>query len=243
MDFIGAVNRILVNAFILKGDDDLITSFMDEQHEATVRVARNAFTSELNNLLSVFTVPYERTTGTITTVQGQRTYALPTDFVRFYLNDPFLYLTDGSGQRAVEYGGGEARLRQQDHFYLTQEGYERWWYWHDDVVKSIALYQVPDADGRVWSFEYERDRTVLIETDTVPLQTEQEAQALADMAARRFKYIIEELNVSDLEQDADYVFSRQTLMNLLAHRDPNTRRGFRYRDGSEKISQDRHRVP
>ncbi len=229
MDFLGAVNRILVNAFILKGDDDLVTTFADTQHEATIRVARNAFSSELNNLLSVFTVPYERTTGSVVTVTGQRVYALPSDFVRFYLNDPYIYLTDGSGQRAVEYSGGEANLRQKDHFYLTQEGFERWWYWADDTVKSIALYQVPDADGREWNFEYQRDVTVTLSTDTIPLQSEPEAQALSDMAARRFKYITEGLNVSDLEQDADYVFSRQTLMNLISNRDPSTRRGFRYR--------------
>lgn len=236
MTFLEAVNRILVNAWILKGDDDLITSFSVSQHEATIRAARNAFTSELNNLLSYFGIPYERSNGSIVTVQSQRIYTLPADFVRFWEYNPFLYLDDGSRQRAYEYSGGEPALRQRDFVYRSQEGFERWWYWVDGQVKQIALYQVPNAAGREWFFDYEARVTVDIETDPVPLQSDQEAEALADMAARRFKFIVEELNVADLEQDADYVFSRSTLMNLIRYRNPDERRGYRYRSDSDFAS-------
>lgn len=233
MDFLGAVNRVLVNNLVIKGDDDLVTAFTDNQHEGTIRFARNAITSELNNLASFFTLPYERTSGQITTVNsgtGQRVYTLPSDFVRFYLDNPYLYLDSDNTYRLYEYPGGENKLRQHYSLYLTDEGYEVSWYWADATAKSIALHQVPDTSSRIYNFEYEKTIGVTNSTDTIPLQTEQESEAFADMAARRFKYLINELlDVSDLEQDAEYIFARSTLFNLMSPKNPKKGYGRRYR--------------
>ena len=228
MDFLGSVNRVLVNNTILKGYDDLVTSFSDNQHEATIRFARQAITSELNNLTSFFEIPNERTTDSITTVVGDRTYALPSDFVRFYGDNPYFYLSTDANQRMWEYPGGEGKLRQTSFKYLTDQGFERSWYFHDDTTKQVAFHQVPNAI-RIWNFEYEKNVGVSLATDSIPLQTEQESEAFSDMASRRFKYLIGDLDVSDLERDADYVFQRSTLFNLLAHRYPRRRYGKRYR--------------
>jgi len=228
MDFLGAVNRVLVNNFILKGDDDLITTFNDNQHEATIRVARNAITTELNNFLSFFPVDYERRTGSIVTVASERVYEMPSDFVRFFGDNPYFYCTDAETKRLYEYKGGEKRLRQKDHNYLDNEGHENWWYWQPSTTKSVALYQIPDTSGRNYSFEYEMDNSISNSTDVIPLHTESEAQAFADMASRRFKYMTQELDVSDLDNDADYIFQRSTLMNLMRYRDPDKKYGKRY---------------
>lgn len=228
MDFLGAVNRVLVNAFILKGDDDLITSFSDQQHEATIRVARNNITSELNHHLSLFPVPYERTTSSITTVAGQRVYTLPSDFVRFYGSNPYFYLDTEASQRCYEYNGGEDALRQEFMLYLTDQGFENWWYWADSTVKSVAFLQVPNAI-RVWNFEYERNVSVVNSTDPMPFASEQEAEALADMASRRFRFTIEDKDLADLEKDWDYNLHRETLMNLLSFKNESTQSGKRYR--------------
>ena len=227
MDFLGSVNRVLVNNTIIKGDDDLVTAFTDSQHEATIRFARQSITSELNNLTSFFTIPYERTTGSITTVVGTRTYALPSDFVQFFEDHPYLYLSTDASQRCYEYGGGEGKLRQVYRKYLTEQGFEQWWYWHDTTSKQIALHPVPDAI-RTWNFEYEKNVGVTASGDTMPFHTEQEAEAFSDMAGRRFKFLIGDLELSDLEKDADYVFHRSTLFNLLRKRNPNKRYGRRY---------------
>ncbi len=228
MNFLGAVNRIMVNNFILKGDDDLLTTFSDNQHEATTRVAINAVQTELNNFTSYFNIPYEKTSGSIVTVAGTRTYLLPSDFVRFYGDNPYLVNNADDSDRIYEYKGGENSLRQADYTYLTTQGGEHWWYWNDNTNKEIALYQVPDG-ARTYSFDYERDISVTNATDTMPFQTEQEAQAFADMASRRFKYIVEEQDLADLEKDVEYGFNRSTLMNLLRNRNMNTRYGKQYR--------------
>jgi len=228
VNFLGAVNRVLVNNFILKGDDDLLTSFTESTHEATLRVAKNAIQTELNHFASEFEIPYEKTTGQVVTVASQRTYSLPLDFVRFYGDNPYLYNDSDYNDRLYEYAGGENKLRQTDLTYLTNSGVENWWYWNNTTTKSIAMYQVPNAI-RTYNFEYERDISVENATDTIPLHTDAEAQAFSDMCGRRFKYIMEELNVSDLDKDADYTFNRTTLMNLMRHRNENKRYGKHYR--------------
>jgi len=231
MDFLGAVNRVLVNAYIIKGDDDLLTNFNDNQHEATLRVAKNAIQTELNGLLSFFSLDYERaqTLGTITTVVGQRNYALPANFVRFWGDHPYLVLTTDDAERLYEFNGGEDRLRRLHHDYKTNEGKENWWYWSQNTSKQIGLFQVPDAI-RTYEFEYEEDKTVSNSTDPIPFATEAESQAFADMASRRFVYMVEkERDLANLEQDGEYQMAQGTLMNFLRHRDPPKSYGKSYR--------------
>ena len=168
MDFLGAVNRILVNNFILKGDDDLINTFSDLQHEATIRVARNSVTTELNSLLSEFPIPYEKASSTLVTVASQRIYTLASDFVRFWGNNPFFYLSTDANERLYEWPGGEDKLRQTHLLYLTEEGDENWWYWNDNTTKQVALFQIPDG-VKTYNYDYEKDVAVVNSTDTIPL--------------------------------------------------------------------------
>jgi len=231
MDFLGAVNRVLVNAYILKGDDDLLTNFNDNQHEATLRVAKQAIQTELNSWMSALSNDYERaqTLGTITTVIGQKDYTLPSDFVRFWGDYPYLVLTTDDAERLYEFQGGEDRLRRLHHDYKTNPGKENWWYWSQNTVKQIGLFQVPDAI-RDYEFEYEKDTTVTNSTDTIPFQTEAESQAFADMASRRFVYMVEQdKELANLEQDTQYLTAQGTLANFMRHRDPQKSYGKSYR--------------
>ena len=229
MDFLDAVNRVLVNNTIIKGDDDLVTTFSDSQHEATIRFARNAITSELNNLAAFFSLPVEKVSSTITTAVGTRQYSLPADFVKFWGDNPFLYLDSDNTQRCYEYRGGEEKLRQDDYRYLTNEGYEQWWYFEESTAnKKINLYQVPDAI-RTWNYDYEKTVGVSVAADNLPFQNELEAEAFADMCARRFKFMIGQNDVQNLELDAEYIFSRSTLFNLIGAKRRRQRYGRQYR--------------
>lgn len=228
MNFLGAVNRVLINNFLLRGDDDLVTTFNDTQHAGMIRIARNAITTELNNILSFYSIPYEKTSGSITTVASQRVYSLPVDFVRFYGDKPLLYKDSDNNYLLEEYPGGEVALRREDLTYRTNEGEEYWWYWNPTTEKSIALYQIPNG-VRTYNFDYEKSATVSEATDTIPFVNESEAQALADMASRRFKYMVEGLNIADLEADVDYRTHSSTLMNFLCFKNPRKRYGSCYR--------------
>ncbi|MGI9316750.1 MAG: hypothetical protein ACR2QW_05410 [bacterium] len=231
MDFLGAVNRVLVNAFILKGDDDLITNFNDNQHEATLRVAKNAMQTELNSLLSFFSIDSERaqTVGSITTVVGQRAYTLPADFVRFWGDNPYLVLDTDDSDRMYEWHGGENRLRRIHFDYKTEQGNENWWYWSQNTSKEIGLFQVPDGI-RTYEFDYEKDGTVTNSSDELPFQSEAESQAFADMASRRFVYMVETgRELADLEQDGQYLVAQGTLMSFMRHRNPDKHYGKSYR--------------
>jgi len=231
MDFLGAVNRVLVNAYILKGDDDLLTNFNDNQHEATLRIAKNAIQTELNSLMSAFSMNYERaqTIGSITTVVGQRAYSLPSDFVRFWGDRPYLVLDTSDSDRLYEYRGGENKLRRENFDYKTSPGKPNWWYWSQNTDKEIGLFQVPDRIV-TYEFDYEKDTTVTNSTDTIPFQTEAESQAFADMASRRFVYMVEQdKELANLEQDTQYLTAQGTLMNFMRHRDPDKSYGKSYR--------------
>lgn len=231
MDFLGAVNRVLVNAFILKGDDDLITNFNSNQHEATIRVAKNAIQTELNGILSFFPIDYEKTStpGSITTVVGQRSYALPADFIRFWESNPYLYLSTDASRRCYEWSGGEGQLRRDQVLYLTDQGEENWWYWDATTSKKVALFQVPNGI-RTWYFDYEKDVTITNSTDLLPFHNEAEAQSFADMASRRFTYMTEAgRDLAQLDQDGQYISSFGTLMNFMRHRNPSNHYGKSYR--------------
>ncbi|MCP5005383.1 MAG: hypothetical protein GY941_15820 [Planctomycetes bacterium] len=228
MNFLAAVNRVLVNNFIIRGDDDEITAFTSTQHAGMIRIARNAITTELNSVLSVFEIPYEKAEGSITTEASERIYALPVNFVRFYGTNPFLYLSTDHNQLLEEYKGGEDKLRRHDLTYRTNEGVENWWYWNPSTVKSIALYQVPDGI-RTYNFDYEKSSGVSESTDVLPFVQEAEAEAFTDMASRRFKYIVEDVNLADIDKDVEYMRHASTLMNFLAFKNPRKGYGSDYR--------------
>ena len=104
-----------------------------------------------------------------------------------------------------------------DQKYLQTEGKESYWYWAGASDKSIAFYNIPDTDGRVWNFDYEKSVSVTSENDDLPFQNEQEAQSFVDMASRRFKYIIEERDLENLYNDNEYLFNQSSLMNFIRH--------------------------
>ena len=234
MDFLGAVNRVLVNAFIIKGDDDLLTNFNDNQHEGSLRIAKQAIQTELNYFNSVFSTSYERapTVGQITIVAGTRAYALPSDFVRFWGDDPYLYQSTDPQDRVYEYPGGENHLRKHNAEYKTDQGSIEWWYWEQATTKQIAMYNVPDSeeDGNIYQFDYERDVSVSNSTDTIPFQNEAESEAFADMASRRFTYMIDkDLDLANLEDDREYQTAQSTLMNFMTPRNASRNYAKRYR--------------
>jgi hypothetical protein len=221
VNFIGGVNRILRSNGIIKGDDDVLTTFSDLQHNATSQLAQIAIQSELNDLISDNLIPYERAQGSITTVTGTRAYALAADFVRLYGDPPFLY--NAVQNRAVyEFAGGENALRNQIWQYRTQSGSVINWYLEQGTSKQIALYQVPDANnaGQIWAYDYEKDVSVTNSTDTLPFQTESEAQAFCDAAGRRFKYLFEDSSEAKIANDLVYMSSRSRLFNLMRGKTP-----------------------
>jgi len=236
VNFLGAVNRVLVNDFILKGDDDLITDFNSNQHEGTIRLAKNAIQRELNALAAHFPLDYEKMSGSITTVASQRTYTLPADFIRFLGSRPFLYLDTDQSDRMFEWHGGEDQLRRDDWKYLTTEGEENWWYWDQTTVKSIGLYNIPDTASKQYDFDYERNVSVSNGTDVLPFQNETESETFADMASRRFTYMRDpDRDLADLEKDNEYTTSFGTLLKLMQPKNPNNRYGRAYRSADSQV--------
>lgn len=221
MNFLTGVNRLLRTNQIIGGDDDDITTFDDTQHAADIELAQIAIQDELVDLVADRLIPYEKTSATISLVTGTRTYALETNFVRFYGSNPSFYdATDNV--RIYEFPGGEDNLKDLDYQYKTVTGTPSYWYWHNTTTKQVAFYYAPTSEynGRSLAYDYEKSVMVTGSTDTLPFINDEEAQAFISCAARRFKFMDESLNLPKLEDDATYNSAKARLYSLLRHTNP-----------------------
>jgi hypothetical protein len=235
MNFLQAVNRVLRTNSIIRGDDDEVATFSDTQHAATMNLAIIAIQDELNDLIADRVIPYEDTnkSASITLVAGTRAYALESNFVRF-LGEHAFFREANTNRLVVEYPGGEDALRGvQGLAYLTDTGTPTWWYWENATTKQVAFYNVPNStyDGVLLYYRYEKDLSVTNSSDTLPFQTEAEAQAFCGMASRRFKALLEESPDPSgyVMRDPSYLTAKSRLTNLIRPTNPSKNYGVVYR--------------
>lgn len=226
IEFIDAVNRILRINGVIRGDDDAITTFSDTQHSGDIQIAQIAIQDELVELISDKLIPYEHTTGTITLSTSTRSYALASDFIRFF--EPSFYdATDNV--RYWEFKGGEQALMLCDYQYKTTEGSPMYWYWDNTNAKKVAFYNIPSAsyNGRSLSYDYEKSVTVANSTDTLPFHNVEEYYAFCSMAARRMEAMMKG-GQADLNMDPVYNSARARLLNLIRPTSPCNSYGKQY---------------
>jgi len=227
--FIDGVNRLLRINGVITGDDDNITTFSDTQHAAWISLAQIAVQDELAELVSDRLLSYEKTTSTITLLTSTRTYALASDFIRFYGTHPSFYdATDNI--RIYEWKGGEDNLRDIDYQYKTTESNPQWWYWHETTTKQVAFYYVPSStyNNRSLSYDYEKSVTVTNSTDTIPLITTEEYQAFISCASRRFYFYKSMQPEGLLTDDASYNNAKSRLYSLMRPTNPAKFYGHSY---------------
>ena len=107
MVFLDAINRVMRLNGIIRGDTDLITTFSDTAHNASLNIAIVAIQDELGDLVADKLIPYEKGSSTITLVSGTRTYTLASDLTRLYAVPKFY---DSVNNRMIyEYSGGQER--------------------------------------------------------------------------------------------------------------------------------------
>ena len=211
MTFLEAINRVLRTTGIIKGDDDNILTFTDVQHNATLNLAQLAIQNELNSLVADMLIPYERATGTITTIAGTRTYSLDPTFVRFW-GTPLLYNSVDNRQM---YTYDEDQLRLEIYNYKTQQSTPIYWYSVGGTTQQIGFYPVPDGVDS-WDYEYEKVVSVTNAVDVLPFQTDQQAQVFCTLAARNFLILFEEQPDKTLTSDSIYQAQKSVLYSLIA---------------------------
>ena len=223
MTFLQCVNRILRLNAILRGDTDEIATFSDTQHNASLNLAIVASQNELVRLVADRLIPAERqTSGTMTLAASTRTYTLASDFLRFYGHAHFY---DSSANRQIyEWPGGLPALQVEIYTYATDTGDPNWWYWEPASTKKVGFFQVPSG-AKTLTYEYEGSVMVDTITDTMPFHNDEENYMFVEMAARRFKFLWEdvknELDIQAvLEKDTTYRSSKATLINLIKGQNP-----------------------
>jgi hypothetical protein len=234
--FLQAVNRVLRIGGVLRGDTDPIQSFSDVQHGCTLNLAVIAIQSTLTDLTTFYSFPQERSSSSITMVTGQRLYSLASDFVGFWMDNQFFY--DATQNNEIfEYSGGERRLAKDIPDYksvATQSGYPSFWYNSEGMTQQIGLYAIPTADynGRVWTYDYERDVIPLVEADNMPFIRDIHTFTFCDLAAIKFNSLFTQLPntpSADVTRDPSYINARATLLRMITPEKPNTSYGKRYR--------------
>lgn len=232
--FLDTVNRVLRNNTVISDDDDNVAAFTDVQHRASLLLAQQAIQSTITELSSDKLIPVEETDGTVTYITDQRVYSLPSDFVRFVGENPFLLEVDGSGisenQWVSLYPGGEDRLKREILDYKSQSGTPRYFYPANGSTKQIGFYQVPGADdaGQILSFCYEKSVYPINEADLMPFHTDQENHAFADMASRYFQFLFTRQPTDGLETDIVYSRAKSSLINLMQQHYQSTDYGYNY---------------
>ena len=229
MDFIAGVNRLLRINKVIRGDDDAITTFADTQHAADLQIAQIAIQEEIAEIISERLIPYEHTTGTINLVSGTRSYALSTDFIRFF-GVPSFY-DSARNIRIYEQKGGEQGLMNVDYLYKTNTGTPMTFYYDNTTSKKVAFYNVPDANygSTVLTYDYEKSVMVSLTSDTLPFLNDEESFSFISMAARRFKFMIDDKDLGLLTQDSTYNNAKSRLYALIRTSDPKSSYGKRYK--------------
>jgi hypothetical protein len=226
--FIDGVNRLLRINNIIKGDDDNITAFSDDQHASDIEMAQIAIQDELTDIVSERLIPYEKTNTTITLLTSTRVYALASDFIRFFGEPHFFDATDNV--QIYEWPGGEERLQTQIFTYKTDEGAPTWWYWDATTSKKVAFFNVPNSvyNNRSLSYDYEKDVSVTNTTDTMPFHNTIEFQAFISAASRRFHFMIADKDLGLLTEDATYNNAKSRLYALIRPTNPSKFYGSGY---------------
>jgi len=230
MNFLGGVQRLLVNATVIRGDDDAPTSFASLQYPAAINIAKQAIQYQLNRLVANRVISYEKKTGSITTIDGTgnpepaRTYDLAQDFVRFFGKKPFLQ--DDNQRQIFEVDYDELTLR--DTLWNTEVGQPYAWYNERGTTRKIGLTQIPD-EVKVWTYHYQADVSVKNETDTLPFICELEAETFIDYCVSHFNLINQGGALANIETDPGIVAGRSLLVSLMRNTDTPKRYGNSYR--------------
>jgi hypothetical protein len=233
--FLQAVNRVLRTSGLIRGDTDPITSFSDVQHGATLQLAMVAIQSTMIDLSAFYTFPKERTSSTITLATSTRLYSLASDFVGWWMDQPFLYdATQNS--KLFEYIGGEQRLALDIPDYqnaTTQAGYPTWWYTVDGATMQIGMYAIPTSDynGRVLTYQYEKDVIPLVEADVMPFQRDIQTFSFCDLASIKFNALFTQLPNEpspDITHDPVYINARASLLRMMTPANNTRTYGLRY---------------
>jgi hypothetical protein len=178
-------------------------------------------------------IPKERkTSGAISLVAGTAEYNLATDFIRLFGKAHFHNST--SNYDIFEYPGGIQTLQITDLNYATAQGSPNWFYFspQNSTYKKVGFYSVPQSDATL-QYDYEASVLVSSESNDLPFHSSEECYSFSDMAARRFKYMLQDIKAEAditllLEKDQSYKSARAMLYKLLRVTNPNNSYGAIY---------------
>lgn len=235
--FVDAVNRILRIEGILRGDDDTISDFTSTQHAASIEFAKIAVQDEIAWVTQCedINVPYERTSGTVTTTASTASYSLASDFLRLTSEKRMWKVTNSTVDNTFISEVDEDHLRTNINAeYETLTGTPIYFYFKSGTSNQIGMYPVPDTTGDIYKYWYDKSTNVTTSTDTMPFITTEQFNAFCNSSARVFKFIRlsqDERNAlfpNGLDRDPVLESKRATLLRQLKRSKSKNRYGRHY---------------
>jgi len=161
-------NEVLKRVGVISGDGAVLTSLTSSSRQNAVDVAVQVINEGINDLYATSNVPKPngQGEGTITLATGDRDYALETGLIRlrYPLRDKV------NAQRIFEFPGGYNAMLDHD---LEQDDTGLPIYAAiSPVTGELHVDRAPTADdnGKVYTYQYEKDLALTLSTDTVPFK-------------------------------------------------------------------------
>jgi hypothetical protein len=168
IQFLTAVNETMKRVGMIAGSDGELESFeVTDGRQASVDRMIQIWNETLRLLYNTSGEPFptEQQQSTITLVDQQREYDLPTDLER--INWPLN--NDDDGQVIRAFGGGFQKMR------IIQRQPDNWtglpiWAAINPINGKLRMYTIPQADdgGRIYQLYYEKRLTLQFTNDTFP---------------------------------------------------------------------------
>lgn len=184
--FLTAVSQVLVRAGEVPQDIGAIATFGDSARSVKIQQVMQAWNDTILDIASTPNCTLPKTGGrsTITLVESQRYYDLPSNFEQILWP-----LTDEQeGWTISEYPGGYEQLivdRRQPTLFVGIPEYAV----VEPVDRKLLVDTVPDAGaaGRIFTLNYQKSLTLTTETDVFPF-SDDAVRALYAAVAELYKY-------------------------------------------------------
>jgi hypothetical protein len=161
------VNDLLKRMQYISGDAGSLSSLSDGSRQKEIDAAVSAWNDTIEDLFSVTNMPFPKDVGSdsITLVDGQREYALPTDLVQ--IRWPLKQETDG--YYIYEYPGGYEQMRKDQPQPDTFDG-RPYRAAINPITGGLYLEFAPQSAeaGDVYDILYDKDISVSSATDVFP---------------------------------------------------------------------------
>ena len=163
---LNGINELFKRVNVIAGDAAALTTLTDSARQHPIDVSIQIINEGIDELYSYtqLGLPQQQAESTITLVTSTREYSLATDLIRLH----FPIIDRTNAQYISEFPGGYDKMLEWD-IYQNLTGLPMF-ACISPINGKLRVEQAPDStsNGRVYTYEYEKNLALSLATDTVP---------------------------------------------------------------------------